>query len=231
MKIRDFKKEARLQLEGQWSVAAMVTLVFAAVYVVLPMFVEIKLSGGYENWMYTTGNEDGQSLSTFLITLVLLPLSIGYSWMFLSVIRIGERVRFSGLFQAFSEISMYLKLLGTYLLMMIYVILWTLLFIIPGIIKALAYSQTYFVYKDNPKMGINAAITESRKLMVGYKWKFFVLQLSFIGWVFLGLITFGIGFLWIYPYMTATYASFYNALVEKKKGLEPVDDDGYGKDE
>ncbi|MDR7073445.1 DUF975 family protein [Fictibacillus barbaricus] len=231
MKIRDFKTEAKQQLKGQWFAAALVTLVFAAIYVVIPMIIEMKLSGGYDNWMNTTSNENGQSASTFIITLVLLPLSVGYSWLFLSLIRTGERVKISGLFQAFSEISMYLKLLGTYLLMMIYVILWSLLLIIPGIIKAFAYSQTYFVYKDNPKMGINAAITESRKLMHGYKWKFFVLQLSFIGWVILGLITVGIGFIWIYPYMSATYASFYNALVEKKKGAEPIVIDEVGKDE
>jgi uncharacterized membrane protein len=223
MKIRDFKKEAKLQLSGQWFRAALFTLMFFAIYTVIPMIIEINLSGGFDNWADASSN--GSSFSTFLITLVLAPLSVGYSWTFLSVIRAtgkDEKIKFSSLFQAFSEISTYLKLIGAYLLMMVYVILWTILLIIPGIIKAFAYSQTYFVLKDNPKMGINAAIKESRKLMNGYKWKYFVLQLSFIGWIILCLFTLGIGYLWLSPYMGAAYASFYNHLVEKKNAVEPV---------
>ncbi|KZE64010.1 hypothetical protein AWM68_12940 [Fictibacillus phosphorivorans] len=133
------------------------------------------------------------------------------------MIRTGERIKFSGLLQAFSEISTYLKILGTYLVMMVYMFLWTLLLVIPGIIKAFSYSQTYFVLKDHPGIGINAAITKSRKLMVGYKWKFFVLQLSFIGWGILCLLTLGIGFLWLSPYITASYAAFYENLVRQQE--------------
>jgi uncharacterized membrane protein len=238
MKIREFKEEATLQLNGQWLRAALLTLVFFSIYTLIPKIIEINLSGGLDNWLKQSSN--GSSFSTFLITLVLAPLSVGYSWTFLSVIRASgkdEKIKFSSLFQAFSEISTYLKLIGTCLLMMIYVILWTILLVIPGIIKAFAYSQTYFVLKDNPKMGIRAAITESRKLMNGYKWKYFVLQLSFIGWIILCLFTLGIGFLWLSPYMAAAYASFYNHLVEKKNAVEsPVEIDEtnhetFGKDE
>jgi uncharacterized membrane protein len=222
MRIREFKKEAKLQLNGQWFRAAIFTLLFFAFYSVIPMLVEIKTSGGFNNWINQPDHSRNQ-FSTFLITLVLSPLSVGYSWTFLSVIRASakdDKIRFGSLFQAFSEISTYLKLIGTYLVMMILVILWTCLLIVPGIIKAFAYSQTYFVLKDHPKMGILDAITESRKLMDGYKWKYFVMQLSFIGWIFLCIITLGIGFLWLSPYMTSTYASFYDHLAEQKRDAE-----------
>lgn len=217
MKIRALKKEARQQLKGQWGRVALFTLLFAAVYYFIPLMIEINLSGGFESWINQTEAANGAAASTFVITLVLLPLYIGYLWTFLSVIRTGETIKFSGLVQGFSEISMYLKILGTYIVMMVYTFLWFLLLIIPGIIKVFAYSQTYFVLKDNPDIGINGAITRSRKLMHGYKWKYFVLQVSFIGWIILGLITIGIGFIWIAPYMSASNAAFYNELVNKQE--------------
>jgi uncharacterized membrane protein len=221
MKIKTFKKKAKQQLNGQWGRAALFTLLFGAIYYVIPLIIEINLSGGFENWISTDAT-NGSTASTFVITLVLLPLYIGYLWTFLSVIRTGEQIKLSGLLQAFSEISMYLKILGTYLVMMVYMFLWFLLLIIPGVIKAFAYSQTYFVLKDNPDIGINAAITRSRKLMHGYKWKYFLLQLSFIGWIILSLITVGIGFIWLSPYLSASNAAFYNELVKKQSNDEVV---------
>lgn len=221
MKIKAFKKEAKQKLKGQWGRAALFSLLFGAIYYVFPLIIEINLSGGFENWISTDAT-NGSTASTFVITLVLLPLYIGYLWTFLSVIRTGEQIKLTGLFQAFSEISMYLKILGTYLLMMVYMFFWFLLLIIPGVIKAFAYSQTYFVLKDNPDIGINAAITRSRKLMHGYKWKYFLLQLSFIGWIFLSLITLGIGFIWLSPYLSASNAAFYNELVKKQNNDEVV---------
>jgi uncharacterized membrane protein len=221
MKIKTFKKKAKQQLNGQWGRAALFTLLFGAIYYVIPLIIEINLSGGFENWISTDAT-NGSTASTFVITLVLLPLYIGYLWTFLSVIRTGEQIKLSGLLQAFSEINMYLKILGTYLVMMVYMFLWFLLLIIPGVIKAFAYSQTYFVLKDNPDIGINAAITRSRKLMHGYKWKYFLLQLSFIGWIILSLITVGIGFIWLSPYLSASNAAFYNELVKKQSNDEVV---------
>lgn len=221
MKIKAFKKEAKQKLKGQWGRAALFTLLFGAIYYAIPLIIEINLSGGFANWI-STDAANGATASTFVITLVLLPLYIGYLWTFLSVIRTGEQIKLSGLLQAFSEISMYLKILGTYLLMMVYMFLWFLLLIIPGVIKAFAYSQTYFVLKDNPDIGINAAITRSRKLMHGYKWKYFLLQLSFIGWIILSLITLGIGFIWLSPYLRASNAAFYNELVKNQSDDEVV---------
>lgn len=221
MKIKAFKKEAKQKLKGQWGRAALFTLLFGAIYYAIPLIIEINLSGGFANWI-STDAANGATASTFVITLVLLPLYIGYLWTFLSVIRTGEQIKLSGLLQAFSEISMYLKILGTYLLMMVYMFLWFLLLIIPGVIKAFAYSQTYFVLKDNPDIGINAAITRSRKLMHGYKWKYFLLQLSFIGWIILSLITLGIGFIWLSPYLSASNAAFYNELVKNQSDDEVV---------
>ncbi|WP_125767239.1 DUF975 family protein [Lapidilactobacillus wuchangensis] len=108
----------------------------------------------------------------------------------------------------------------TYILVRIFTFLWTLLFIIPGIIKQYAYSQALYIFKDaadndnNTNVSYFDCITKSRQLMVGHKWRLFVLQLSFIGWDILASLTFGIGNLWLTPYKNATYAAFYKDLVD-----------------
>ena len=95
----------------------------------------------------------------------------------------------------------------------LYTFLWTLLFIVPGIIKAFSYSMTPFILADDPTLTANQAITRSRELMDGHKWELFVLSLTFIGWEILGALTFGIGLLWVTPYKNAAYAAFYRQLV------------------
>lgn len=96
-----------------------------------------------------------------------------------------------------------------YLLQTIYTALWTLLLIIPGIIKSYAYSMTMFLKAKQPNLNANEAITLSRKIMDGKKWKLFCLHFSFIGWMLLSIITFGIGFLFLIPYMQASSTAFF----------------------
>ena len=94
----------------------------------------------------------------------------------------------------------------------LYTLLWTLLFIIPGLIKSLSYAMTPFVLADDPNLTANQAITRSRELMDGHKWELFVLDLTFIGWELLGALTLGIGLLWVIPYKNAAYAAFYRQI-------------------
>ena len=94
----------------------------------------------------------------------------------------------------------------------LYTLLWTLLFIIPGLIKSLSYAMTPFILADNPNLTAGQAITRSRELMDGHKWELFVLDLTFIGWDILGALTCGIGSLWVTPYKNAAYAAFYRQI-------------------
>lgn len=96
--------------------------------------------------------------------------------------------------------------------------LWTFLFIIPGMIKSISYSMSMYILAENPEMGALEAITRSRKMMHGHKMESFILSLSFIGWILLGVITIGIAFIWVGPYMEATYANYYNYL-KKENGI------------
>lgn len=100
----------------------------------------------------------------------------------------------------------------TMLLKAIYLILWTLLLIIPGIIKSYSYAMTEFILKDNPEMKNNAAIEKSMAMMQGKKMKLFLLDLSFIGWIILALLTLGLGFVLLVPYMYTARAAFYEDL-------------------
>lgn len=91
----------------------------------------------------------------------------------------------------------------------LFVALWSLLLVIPGIIAALKYSMAPFIMLENPGMKPSAALNASKALMEGHKWDLFVLGLSFIGWALLSALTMGIGALWLNPYMNAAYAAFY----------------------
>ena len=94
----------------------------------------------------------------------------------------------------------------------LFTFLWSLLFIIPGIVKAISYSQAYYIIAENKGMPAIDAINRSKAMMHGHKLDYFVLQLSFIGWGLLGALTCGIAFIWIAPYMNATYANFHNTV-------------------
>ena len=94
----------------------------------------------------------------------------------------------------------------------LYTFLWSLLFIIPGIIKAYAYRMVPYILADNPKMDTSEAIALSRKMMDGQKWNAFVLDLSFLGWYLLGALALGIGTLFVHPYKFSTDAQLYLVL-------------------
>lgn len=94
----------------------------------------------------------------------------------------------------------------------LYVSLWSLLFIIPGIIKSLSYAMTPYILAENPGMKANEAITRSREMMDGYKADLFMLHLTFLGWDILAMLTLNIGYLCLNPYQNAADAAFYQEL-------------------
>ena len=108
----------------------------------------------------------------------------------------------------------------------LYTYLWSLLFIIPGIVKAYSYSMSLYVLAENKGKSARECIEESKKMTEGKKMDLFVLDLSFIGWVILGYITLGIAYIWIMPYILATKTNAYNAIkpcaVTEDVAEEPV---------
>ena len=91
-----------------------------------------------------------------------------------------------------------------------------MLFVIPGIIKSCSYALTFYIRADNPSLSATEAITESRRMMDGYKMKYFMLQLSFIGWIIVGALCLGVGTLWVAAYMQTATAVFYEEVKASK---------------
>ena len=109
----------------------------------------------------------------------------------------------------------FLKKWGASLLTALYLFLWSLLLIVPGIVKSYAYAMTPYILHEKPKMSVSQAITKSREMMRGYKWKLFLLDLSFIGWMLLSVVTLGLALFYAWPYYQAARAEFYKQI---KKG-------------
>lgn len=136
------------------------------------------------------------------------PLQLGLVMFTLEIVRTKKGTFETG-FNGFKQFG---SSLVASLIMMVCTILWSLLLIVPGIIAAIRYSMTYYILADNPEMSGSDAVNKSKEMMKGHKWEFFVLGLSFIPWHLLGIITLGIAYIWICPYMSATFANYYEVL-------------------
>lgn len=217
MIISEIKKQARQSLKGQWGTAVQLTLLMFLVTMVVPIVIDIFLNGGFANWA-DPYNEPTifSSVVGFIISFALIPFSTAVSWFFLSLSRL-DRPEITEVFTIYKDGKTSLKIIGASILIALFVILWSLLLIIPGIIKAISYSQTYFIMKDHPEFSMLEAITESKNRMKGYKWKYFLLNLSFIGWGILCLFTLGIGLLWLIPYISTSNAAFFNEISASKE--------------
>lgn len=145
------------------------------------------------------------------------PLELGWIIFFLAYSR-RRRGDIDMMFHGFRRFG---TALAAYLLRLIFVFLWMLLLIVPGIIAALRYSQTFYLLADNPSLGPLEAIRESKQLMVGRKWKLFCLGLRFLGWSLLCMLTCGVGLIWLAPYMAVSHARFYDDLREPAVSQAP----------
>ena len=153
------------------------------------------------------------SFTMGLLSLLTLPMSYALSVAFLNVSRTQCNPQLESMFTVYRD--NFLKAFLVPLLQGLFVFLWSLLFVIPGVIMAYAYSMAIYVANDNPDMQAMDAIRKSRELMDGHKWDLFVLDLSFIGWIFLCLLTCGIGFFFLAPYMEMAHVEFYRELTEQ----------------
>ncbi|HEY4503050.1 MAG TPA: DUF975 family protein [Candidatus Paceibacterota bacterium] len=163
--------------------------------------------GGYFIYMAVTilvGAPD--DIGPFLSLLIDGPMLIGLSVFSLALSR-RQEASISQLFVGFND---FLRALSAYLLMILFILLWALLLIVPGIIAALSYSQTFFILAEDKSIGARDAIRKSKAMMNGNKKKLFFLSLRFFGWFLLCILTLGIGFLWFLPYIQVTMAMFYD---------------------
>lgn len=135
-------------------------------------------------------------------------IELGTVMLALEIIRTGK-TEFNTGFKGFTQFgSAFIACIaGT-----IFIMLWSCLFVIPGIIAAYRYSMAFYILADNPKMSGMDALKASKQMMKGHKMEFFLLQLSFLGWCLLAILTFGILMIWLAPYMKTTNALYYDKL-------------------
>lgn len=140
-----------------------------------------------------------------LLGILMMPLGIGTTAFFISLIE-NENFEAKDLFKYYHD---FVKIIGVTVLMGLIVMLGYICFIIPGIILTLSYSLVPIILIKKPELGIVETLKYSREKMQGHKLDTFVLGLSFIGWAILGTLTFGILYIWLYPYMQLTFTKFY----------------------
>ena len=231
MSSRDLRYQARRALSGRWGVAILAGFL-AAFFGGLVNSVSngISIELDEETMKYFQMSEStiealfGVALSATTLSLVQFimggPVQLGYRHFLLKMHR-GEDAQVKDLFSQFYRFAEGFCL---YLLRGIFIVLWSMLFVIPGIVKSYSYAMAHFILLENPSMSCVDAITRSRQLMDGHKAELFVLRLSFIGWHFLCILTCGIGYLWLIPYQNAAEAAFYHNLTDPTP-VKPREDD------
>lgn len=185
--------------------------VFIAGFRDLFLMLQEELAEGIRVGNFTFGFRGGVlGLAAFLLGGV---LQLGYAG-FLLKTQDGKQPEFRDLFSQFDRF-------GTgftqKFLRSLYVTLWSLLFLIPGIVKALSYAMTPFILAEHPELTVSQAITLSETMMDGHKMDLFLLNLSFIGWTILSILTANLGFLVLNPYQNAARAAFYRQLQVEKQ--------------
>lgn len=187
------RAEARQALQGKWPMAAVAALIYSIV------------AGGLSAIPFIGG------LCSLFIG---LPVAYGIAIVMFGVFK-GKDVDFGVLFEGFQDYS---RIFVTKLLQGIYTALWSLLLVVPGVIKYYSYAMTDYILKEEPEMKNNAAIEKSMAMMENNRMKLFMLDLSFIGWAILCCITLGIGFFFLIPYVQSARAAFYEDLKAQQGG-------------
>ena len=233
----DFRQRAREALKGNWFIAVIAGFIASLLGGVTSTGVSYSGSSSSEGGSSSGGTGTGGTadfemaleeifgdpefvtmfLTIFGIAMVVASVfsiiymiiggavGIGYSKFNLDLMD-GNEARVGTLFDYFNE---WKKGFVARLLRSIYIFLWSLLFVIPGIMASYSYALVHYVMAEDPSLTAREALRESKEIMRGNRWRLFCLLLSFIGWDILGTLTLGIGYLWITPYREAAIAAFY----------------------
>lgn len=206
---QEYKNAALAALKGNWAPSVIATIVLMAfTYLIIGPYVVMYML----NLNGMTPGSAGLILGVYALyifgfTFVFSPLNIGYTYAFNSLYMEGDNALTGNTFR-FGFRRWGRNVWGMFLVGF-FTSLWSLLLIVPGIIKFYAYAMTPYILIDNPELSANQAINLSCKMMKGHKFDLFFLQLSFIGWGILSVFTGGIGLLWLMPYMMSAQAAFY----------------------
>ncbi len=206
---QDYKNAALAALKGNWAPVIVASIIYFVITIIVSLMSEL----------YDPETSAGAVAGVVILGWIVLslfasiPLGVGYYNSLNLLLVEGDNQVTNNMFKI--GYGNLLRNVGGMLLVGVFTFLWTLLLIIPGIIKSLAYSMTPFILKDYPELSANQAINLSMKMMEGRKFDLFYLYLSFIGWGILAIFTLGIGYLWLMPYMYTSTAAFYQNVKEE----------------
>lgn len=207
MERREIKRAAKKLLKGNWKVAILNLIIISVLtgavsQVIFTLLgtgssitmIDSVLQGNLSDPMMTAETSVTTSVLTSLISILVGFISgllyAGYAWNILDMID-GAKLSIEGMFQTFRRERIF-KTTGLIIVTSILIMLWSLLLIIPGILKSYSYSQALNIMKDNPSVSIMDALEQSRKMMKGKKWKYFLLQLSFIWWYIVPFVVYAL---------------------------------------
>lgn len=221
---KDFRKIAIRSLEKSYWVALVVAIVAS---VLGSMFLTGPFTGSFfsvvlgRSIVTDNGLDSIQAIPTIVVLIFFLVATsiiaiiqllaggaaeIGICKYNISMMDNPDDARFSNMFKGFDVFG---KALGLRFWQLLLILLWTLLFVFPGIIAAYRYSMAPYIMADNPDISIRDAVRQSKQMMHGNKWRLFCLHFSFAGWILLGILTLGIGYVFLAPYINAASAAFY----------------------
>lgn len=223
-----YKRFAKAQLKGRYSVPIFMTLVMAGVSLLyyIPLAIRFVNSGiismamsgdvaateSAANQLMLTSMQTSSTVMSTVYSIILQIMAVAALNVYLKMTRTPEKVSFSNFIEGFNNWGR--AVLGA-IWQMLWVFLWSMLFFIPGIIKQISYSQMFFLIAEYDGISVNKAMRISMEITRGHKWELFVMELSFIGWYFLNSLTFGILSLFIMPYRTLSFANAYHDMLKE----------------
>ena len=205
---KDFRNAAWKDMKGSWGTLALIYFLYTIILGALAAVNGLNAL----RIVFLSVLSIAASVAVLLLS---GPFNLGIHISALDVSR-KQPVSVGSLFEGFRSFG---DSLALYILNAIFIFLWSLLLVIPGIIKAYSYSMGYFILADRPDLSGNQARKRSMYLMKGHKWQLFCLDFSFIGWYLLSLLTLGILAFWVYPYHMTARAEFYNELLVEENAL------------
>ena len=212
MTSQDMKLSAKVQLKGHWGAAVLIMfitwLAIAGVPTIMLLLEKVIFNVDLDAEIY-------DRVSNIVSFVLAGPLSYGASRFYMNLYHGRE----AGVADLFTGCNRFGRCFLASLAMGILTFLWALLLIIPGIIAAISYSQTYYLLNDYETLSFMDAITLSKLMMRDYKLEYFLLCLTFIGWWLLVVVTLGIAIIVVGPYLNATFANFYMGLKEERQEI------------
>lgn len=195
----EFRNEAFNLLKAKWKEAVLLYFIISIISIVAAFIVPEEVS-----------------IATTL--LLIYPCNYVFIMQLMSFVREGKENLTSDYFSLLKE--KYSVALPVTALTFIYTFLWTLLLIVPGVIKGYSYAMTSYISIDNKNLTAEECVNASMKMMDGHKWRLFLLDLSFILWYLLSIITFGIALFWVAPYHQIARIKFYEDLKSQPQVIE-----------